>query len=233
MKWLGAVLAAGCYAPSVAEDVPCSADGSCPDGQRCYAGVCRSSAPPSVDATVSDAAPDASPDAAFTCSGADSVLSSPCVETFSGHGVYFDLVAKQTIGITGFSTMTQNPGTRDIAVYYREGTHIGFEGNAAGWVLLGATASFTPESDIACPIEPTLVPITFCLPIAAGDRVGFYLATTAGTGTIETFTRTVGQIVVENAELTLYAGRLQQGVGTFAGTIVDAKAFQGVVHTSR
>jgi hypothetical protein len=232
VKWLGLLALAACYAPTIAEEVPCGTDERCPAGQQCYAGICRSSPPAQLDAAI-DAPPDTPPDAAFTCGGADSVLSSPCAETFSGQGVYFDLVAKQTIGITGFSTMTQNAGTRDMAIYYRNGTHVGFEGNAAGWTLLGTTSGFTPTAGMACPLTPTLVPITFCLEIAQGERVAFYVTTAAGTGSLETFNRAVGQVVVENADLVLYAGRLQQGAGTFAGTIVDGKGFQGVVHTSR
>lgn len=231
MKSAVLVLVAGCYAPTVAENVPCGPRGECPSNQDCYAGTCRST-PPNIDAPLADVVPDARPDAAFTCAGVDSVLNSPCVETFSGQGLYFDLEAKVTVGITGFSTMSQNPGARTMAIYYRPGSHAGFENNPAGWTLAGMTNSYTPASGVACPIEPTLVPTSFCIEIPQGQRVGFYLTMASGTGSIESFNRPTGEAIAETAQLKLYAGRLQQGVGTFTGTIVESKGFQGVVHTS-
>ena len=231
MKWLWLLGIFGCYAPTIAENVPCGPLGECPTDQRCYAGTCRSSAP-DVDAPTIDAALDASPDARFSCGGADSILSSPCVETFSGQGLYFDLEAKQTIGITGFSTMSQNGGTKAMVIYHRPGTHVGFENNAAGWTLAGM-ATFSPPDNASCPIEPRLIPTSFCIEVPQGQRVAFYIAITNGAGSIESYNKPLGDLVVENAQIKLYAGRLQGGAGMFTGAIVDGKAFQGVVHTSR
>jgi len=53
-------LAAGCYHPDAATGIPCSADGACPSGQLCVAGVCGLTDPRSpIDAALDAVAPDA------------------------------------------------------------------------------------------------------------------------------------------------------------------------------
>jgi len=164
------------------------------------------------------------------CTSGSAQLMSPCAGTFSAQGAYFDLEATTTVSITGFETLSQNCGTRDVSIYYRPGTHVGFETSSAGWTLLGSATSFTPACAISCPITPTLVPIPFCVAIPAGQRAAFYIVMTSGTGTFESVDDPLGTAVVQDSALVLHAGRLSQGVGAFTGTIVDGKAWQGVIH---
>jgi len=168
----------------------------------------------------------------FTCGGVDSVLNSPCSNQVSEQAFYFDVVAKKTIGVTGFSIMAQAAGTRSMAIYYRPGTHVGFENNAAGWMLLGSTNNFSPASMDQCPIPVTLVPISFCVGIPAGQRAAFYVVMTSGAGTIEGLDQALGQVVVSNTDLELLSGRQQSGTGAFTGVLHDNRGFQGVIHTS-
>ena len=178
----------------------------------------------------SAAGADAEVDAAAACHGGSAELMSPCAGTFSAQGAYFDLEATTAISITGFETLTQNCGARDVSIYFRPGTHVGFETDPAGWTLLGSTSGFTPACATSCPITPTLVPVAMCVPIPAGERAAFYIVTTGGTGSFEAFDDALGAPVVQDSALVLYAGRLSQGVGAFTGTIVDGKAWQGVIH---
>ncbi len=68
--------AAGCYAPTLAENLPCSETGECPEGQRCAPATqrCVRTLPPDdapalrdapTDAPPTDVAPDAPPSLAF------------------------------------------------------------------------------------------------------------------------------------------------------------------------
>jgi len=177
-----------------------------------------------------DAAVDAPADAAPGCGSATAQLASPCVGTFSAQGAYFDIEALSTATITGFDTQSQNCGTRDVSIYYRMGTHVGFETDVTAWTLVASTTNFTPSCAASCPIPPTPVPIPICVTIPAGQRAAFYIVMTAGTGTFESTNATLGATVVQDAALVLHAGRLSQGLGAFTGTIVDGKAWQGVIH---
>ena len=78
-------LVAGCYHPTVATDVPCSAMGLCPEGQTCDFGR----APPTCVASVSDGGPkdatDAPPDAPPECLDASQCAASAPICDATSH----------------------------------------------------------------------------------------------------------------------------------------------------
>ncbi len=157
-------------------------------------------------------------------------LFSPCVTTFSRQGFYFDLEAVNQVEVNGFSIMAQNPGTRDMAVYYRAGTYFGNEGNAPAWTLLGNQVGFTPLNGLVCPINPSPLSIPFSVCIPQGQRYGFYVTMSAGTGSLESSNNLAeGSIGAQDANLQLITGKGQFGVGLFAGTLLSGLTFQGTI----
>ena len=157
-------------------------------------------------------------------------LFSPCVTTFSRQGFYFDLEAVNQVEVNGFSIMAQNSGTRDMAVYYRAGTYFGNEGNASAWTLLGNQSGFTPFAATVCPINPSPLNIPFTVCIPQGQRYGFYVIMSAGTGSLESSNNLAeGSIGAQDANLLLITGKGQFGVGLFAGTLLSGLTFQGTI----
>jgi hypothetical protein len=157
-------------------------------------------------------------------------LFSQCIGTFSRNGYYFDLEAVNQVNVTHFTFMAQNPGARDITVYYRQGTYLGSEGNASAWTLLGTHAAITPNTGSVCPLPTNFINVSASICIPQGQRYGFYIVMSTGTGTIESHSNlTEGSIGAQDANLILYTGKGQQGTGDFAGTLTAGLTYQGAV----
>jgi hypothetical protein len=157
----------------------------------------------------------------------DSLFSS-CIGTFSRNGYYFDLGAVNQVNVNGLSFMAQNGGSRDIAVYYRQGTYLGSEGVASSWTLLGTQTALTPTTGSACPLPLNILNLSFNVCIPQGQKYGFYVVMSAGTGTVESHSNlTEGSIGAQDANIILYTGKGQQGVGAFTGTLTAGLTFQG------
>lgn len=158
-------------------------------------------------------------------------LVSPCVSTFSRNGYFFDLEALNPIQIQGFSYTVQNPGSRDIAVYYKVGTHVGSENNASAWNLIGNITAFTPANALACPLPHNLFLFASAITMNGGDRFGFYFQMTAGTGTLESHSNIpTGNIGAQDVNLRLYSGVGANPIqAPFTQTLTANLTFQGAV----
>jgi hypothetical protein len=87
-------------------------------------------------------------------------------------GNMFDLTAINTVTITSFDGSPM--ATTGIEIYYRVGTHVGFETSSAGWTLLGTAANVVP---LGSP-TPTPFPIPVNVTIPAGQTYSFYVTST-------------------------------------------------------
>lgn len=157
-------------------------------------------------------------------------LHSPCLGTFSRNGYYFNLEAISDVTVGGISYLVQNSGTRDISLYYRQGTYLGFEGVASNWTYLGTDSAITPVNALSCPIphQPVTIDLSICIP--QGQVYGFYLTMSSGTGTMEGHTNlTEGNIAAQDVYLKLITGKGQQGIGDFTGTLTPSLTFQGAI----
>lgn len=162
----------------------------------------------------------------------DSVFT-PCFNTTSGTGFFLDLEAATDVTIEGFSTMSQGAGTRDVELYYRPGGFAGYETDASAWTLAGSAGGFDPESTVSCPIPVTPLPITFNVCIPAGERYGFYLASTSGSGSFELYdTLTTGTLFSDDGTLRLYVGKGAFAFGAFTGFVTQNKLMQGSIQYS-
>jgi hypothetical protein len=69
--------------------------------------------------------------------------------------------------------------------------------------------------------------------IPAGQKYGFYITMTAGTGTLESHnTLPEGSIGAQDGQIILYTGKGQANVGVFTGSLTAALTFQGTIQYS-
>ncbi|MFT6923584.1 MAG: hypothetical protein ACJA1C_002599 [Crocinitomicaceae bacterium] len=100
----------------------------------------------------------------------------PLTTTFVGgnnhRGNMFDIVALSTVTIESFDGHPM--GDTDYEIYYKTGTFVGSETNAAAWTLVGSAANV-----IAQPMgTPTAIPINIGVTIPAGQTYSFYVTST-------------------------------------------------------
>jgi hypothetical protein len=121
---------------------------------------------------------------------------------FSEHGQMFDVVASRSLTITGVAqNFNGGGGTRTFAIYYKAGTHVGFEGTPNAWTFVGmATVNANAEGTL------TTIPIAINLAIPAGQRYALYVTNTAGNNVSYNEGSAVGAVQASNAELTIYEG---------------------------
>lgn len=167
----------------------------------------------------------------------NAVFSSPCVGTFSRTGLFFDVEAKQAnIIVNKLSLMAQNPGNRDIYIYYKPGTFFGFETTPNAWILVDSAINFNPTTALNCPIPPTpfLNDMNVCIP--AGQRVAFYFIMTNGTGTIESHNNlSTNSLAVSGTDLNLYTGIGQFTLTPFnaGGPFTNGLTWQGEIYYTK
>jgi len=139
-------------------------------------------------------------------------------------GIMFDVVATTDITVVCFDS-NWDPGTYDAEIYYKTGTHVGFEVNAAAWTLVGSTTGAVSNgNDIASP-----VPINISVPIAAGQTVAFYITNT-GIGSVDknyTNGTVVGALLASNANLSILEGT---GKAYPFGTNYIPRQFNGTIY---
>lgn len=92
--------------------------------------------------------------------------------------------------------------TADYEIYYKAGTHVGSENNAAAWTLIGSAAGVTSAgTDV-----PTAIPIPVGVTIPAGQTYAFYITNTSGAGTSYTDGAAVGNLLSSDANISVYEG---------------------------
>ncbi len=161
------------------------------------------------------------------------ILSSPCNGTFSRNSLFFDLQITNNLILDDIAILSQNCGTRDMKIYYKQGTYLGFNSNPAAWTLLDSTFNFNPTCALSCPIPPTVIPFQLNLCLVAGQTYGFYIAMTGGTGTLETHNLLpAGSIGAQDANLKLITGEGHNGTTPFntSGTLTTGLTLEGEFH---
>ncbi|MEK6614791.1 MAG: T9SS type A sorting domain-containing protein [Bacteroidota bacterium] len=137
-------------------------------------------------------------------------------------GNMFDVTAITNVQITSFEgNIDGSGGTMEI--YYRVGTHVGNETNAAAWTLLGS-ALVTPVSTGV----PTAIPIPVNLTINASQTYAFYI-TGNTTGNMLDYTdgTAVGNIYVQNGNI-----QIKEGTGNAYpfGSTFDPRIWNGIIN---
>ena len=127
-------------------------------------------------------------------------LAAPYNQNNGQDGIMFDIVALTNVEITSFD-INCGGGTHDFEIWYRPGTHVGFENNAAGWNIIATANGVTGPINV-----PTPIPATFSVTLCAGD-VGAFYVTSTGAGSIDYTNGTgVGNVLAADANIQLLEG---------------------------
>lgn len=108
------------------------------------------------------------------CTNAGSALATSYASNNGGKGVMFNVVATNAITLTCFDLNLILGSVGRYEVYYKTGSYVGSENNAAAWTLIGSNPS-VPCVGFDYP-SPLNIPINLFM--AAGQTYGFYITTT-------------------------------------------------------
>ena len=139
-------------------------------------------------------------------------------------GNMFDIAALNTVTITSFDAHPQANTT--IAVYYKTGTHVGFQNTAGAWTLIGSAAVVAQPTG-----TPTPVPVAVNITIPAGQTYAFYVTST-NTGVSLNYTNgtTLGNVFASDANI-----QFKEGSGLeypFSGSPFTPRVWNGIIHYS-
>jgi hypothetical protein len=134
-------------------------------------------------------------------------------------GCMFDLVAVTDIEVQYFYG-NMGTGTNDCIIFYKNGSHVGYEGDSTVWTSIG-TASVTSMQDI-----PVLIPISINLAITAGDTMAFYIARQSGGSIRYTDGTTLGSVYSGNGFISILEGN---GVSYPFGFTIGPRVWNGSV----
>ncbi len=135
-------------------------------------------------------------------------------------GNMFDITALSNINVLSFAG-NFNPASYTVEVYYKVGTHVGFEGTSSAWTLIGST----PVTSVAASV-PTAIPLPINVSIPAGQTYAFYVTVTSGS-LIYTNGTTLGAVYVQDANLQVLEG---VGLGYPFGGTFSPRVWNGTVY---
>jgi len=141
--------------------------------------------------------------------GGGKTLATTLTGTVESSGVMFDVAAKTGVEATLLAAHLA-PGTHDVDIYFKRGTHAGAETMAKEWQraasLQGVVAAGTNT--------PTSLPLASPIFIDAGTTTAFYITTS---GQLRTAAGTAGTNAATNADVTIKSGVAVTGVFGGAG----------------
>ncbi|XOV69100.1 MAG: T9SS type A sorting domain-containing protein [Fluviicola sp.] len=138
-------------------------------------------------------------------------------------GCMFNITAAQDVIITCFDANLYAGTTADYEIYYRSGSYIGNETNAAAWTFVGGTTGLTSAGNNVA----TNIPIPVNVYIPAGQTYGFYVTNDFGAGTSYTDGTSATNNLGSDANITVYGG---VGKSYPFGLTFSYREFNGTVH---
>jgi hypothetical protein len=157
----------------------------------------------------------------------DTVVPTPIVNNNGQDGNMFDITATNTIRVRYFEgNIANTPNlTTQYYIYYKVGSLVGSETNAAAWTMVAGPITVTPNA----PNTLTVIPVNVNIVIPAGQTYAFYLTnTSAATNNNRYHNGTAtGAVLATNSDLTVYEGT--GGAYPF-GTFFNARPWEGIVH---
>src|SRR5690606_1758626 len=111
-----------------------------------------------------------------------------------------DVVASADADITGFSIFPQN-GSPDIEIFYKTGTHVGFEASAAAWTSLGTFTNVDSAASV-------YLALPNALSIVNGQTLAFYITCTDGSYLYYSNGTSLGAVVNSDGVL-----QIEEGIG--------------------
>ena len=152
--------------------------------------------------------------------------------TFAGgnrhDGNMFDITAIHSVVISGFDAniVDDGDGKVGLKIYYKTGTHIGFETNPSVWTVIDTVIIKNP----AATGLPTPIPIQVNVAIPAGKTCAFYI-TTSSTAAVDNLEykngTTLGDIYLQDQNI-----KFKEGVGKEYpfGATYSPRIWNGIIH---
>ena len=137
-------------------------------------------------------------------------------------GAMFNITAINTITVTGFYANLYGGTTAKYEIYYKAGTYVGSETNAAAWTLGGSVNSLYSAANNV----PTDIPIPLSVVIPAGETYGFYVTNTASGGLNYTSSAVTNVTLASDANLSIIGG---VGKSYPFGSTYSYRLFNGTV----
>ena len=130
------------------------------------------------------------------------IMNTPYNSNNGQRGCMFDITATNAVTIRCFESNVYSGTTANYEIYYRAGTHVGSENNAAAWTFLGGATGITSAGNNV----PTALPIPINITIPAGQTYAFYITNDFGGGTSYTDGTAVGNFLAADANITVFEG---------------------------
>lgn len=161
------------------------------------------------------------------CTSLGTSLATSYVSNNSNKGEMFNIVAANTITVHCFDVNLILGSNSSYEIYYKVGSYVGSESNAAAWTLVGSNPS-VPCVGFDVP-SPMLIPLNIVIP--AGQTYAFYITCTdvAPTGGIR-YTNNAGYTnIASDANVTIASGI---GKAYPFSTNYINRSFNGTLHYS-
>ncbi len=137
----------------------------------------------------------------------------------------FDVTATNTITISCFDVNLPALSLGGYEIYFKPGSYVGSETNAASWTLIGSEGSLLSLGlNVATPLS---IPVNKT--ILAGQTFAFYITASnpiLSTGLLTT-TNSGYTAITSNSEMTVFGG---VGISYPFGTVSANRSFNGTVH---
>lgn len=161
------------------------------------------------------------------CTGVGSNVVAPYASNSSNKGVMFNVTATNTVTILCFDANLPVLSIGGYEIYYKSGSYVGSENNAASWTLIGAAGSILSLGlNLGTPIA---IPVNLILP--AGETYAFYITASnpiLSTGLLTTTNVGYGAIS-SNSDLTIFGG---VGITYPFNTVTANRSFNGTLRYS-
>lgn len=155
------------------------------------------------------------------CLPASNSIATSYTSNNGSRGAMFDLTATNTVTVTCFDANLY-AGTAVYEIYYKAGSYIGNESNAAAWTFVGSATVTSLGAGL-----PTPLPIPVNIAIPAGQTCSFYVTNTVNGGVNYTTSAAQGLTLASDASLTMTGGvgKVYPFLTTFS-----YRLFNGTVH---
>lgn len=148
--------------------------------------------------------------------------------TRGDNGIMFDVRAKRNLTIHGFASYFDLGTVNKLEIYYRPGSHVGFEKNSEGWTLIGSINNVIGSNpDLIPPLIQSRIPIDLQVVIPAGQTGAFYITADAEPNLNYYVGTAVGSIAASNSYLDLLEGT---GKRAIFGDSFTPRVFSGTIY---
>lgn len=216
-----------CITQPVMDGQMCDDLDGCTLGEICTMGTCGGGTAVTNCSLVGDncCPSNCTPANDLDCQCSQSNIATAQTNGSGWESMMFDVGGTQAIEVLTISTNI-DVGANQVELYYKMGTHLGFESNAAAWTLLGS-APVTPNAT-----GFTQIPIPVNIQIPNGQLAAFYISfpnatsNTAGIGYRSG--GTIGQVSDTDGTIEIYAGTSQtKNFGT--ASVFTPRQFAGSI----